>query len=457
MPSIQSNNLFDAIVLNSVHKKWKYYFLNGGLKNAYELFRASFINAKIDVNILTPRLSQIMASFSMDPDSIRCIIIDQEPYRFNGVSTGHAFTCNSKISAKLPQLQAPISAICARTQCTDPYLKSWMAQGVWLLNLKLLCTIDVKSSDDDYAFSSIFTKACLAHFCDNLTKKYNNGATQNARCAIMLWGYIMNKYEELFTIYNSPNALIIAPHLLILHARHPNPYSNKDIPDILKFQNTKNFEEVNNWFMEYNLPLIDWATKPMDYNYPDYILATDGSCSANGKPNVSSGVGFVLLKKIYTGIEKRYPHDANYEDYYKIIHEYSMPGTPNTSEDELTLSSPRAELEAIYQGLKYIYELGISEQWLTFNTIESIQLANHSKNIYVVTDSELSINLINGFYKVNKNKDIYEPIMWLNKHLNPQYNFVHSHAGDVKLTDMPLFTIINEYADKLATAANIKK
>jgi uracil-DNA glycosylase len=443
MVAITNVEVFDKIVLNGVHEVWMREFTNGSLANAYRNLRDTFIVGQFDIGTLAPPLKDMLAAFRQDPNKIRLCILGQDPYT-NGGAIGISFACIARLKVGEWSSNPSFKAIKDVTGCSDQKLSSWIAQGVWMLNVRLLATLGGQPLEEKYAFTATFVEECIIYLCKSVVAR-------SAKCGFFLWGSFAHKYEELIcTVSNM--------YLRTFKWHHPSPQANA-IPEMLQFKNCTNFVELNSWFNEYSLPMINFATKTMDYNFPDLLVFTDGSCSNNGKQNVTSSCAFTVLELISAELPRQFPHTGNEsimhaDSLYSVKYKYSEPGTPSTIPGEQTLSSPRSELEAIYQALKYLYNIGVSEGWLQFFETGVGVSSRYTKNIIIVSDCEYAINYATGMNQVAKNTDFQAGIIMMMRYLRPRIEHINSHKR-MASSPMPFWTVWNNRIDMQAKSKNI--
>jgi ribonuclease HI len=310
-----------------------------------------------------------------------------------------------------------------------------------MLNARLLATVGGIPNDPKYIFSEDFVRECIKFFCRRLIKNM-------ARCGFILWGAFAKKYENVIYDGVEKNNNFIR----VFTWKHPSPQANS-VESANNFKYCTNFREINEWFITNGLTPINFATHPMDYNYPEYIVFTDGSCVGPGTKDVRSGVGFIILKLISSSDQLSsmdvFPNIDVAQSLYVPIVEYSEHGTPSTIVGEKLLTSPRAELEAIYQGLKQLYDIGVKDGWLTFVDSKFGPIARHEKNILLVSDSEYAINYITEFNQINLNSDMSLGIFMLMRYLDPRIEYIHSH-DKVETSPMPFWCYWNNRVDILA-------
>ena len=95
----------------------------------------------------TPPLKHIFRAFEECPyDKLKCVIIGQDPYNFQGSADGIAFSCSnsSKVQASLQFMFNEIqdTVYKGKEYKSDPDLKCWSNQGILLINSAFTTTIN---------------------------------------------------------------------------------------------------------------------------------------------------------------------------------------------------------------------------------------------------------------------------------------------------------------------------
>lgn len=166
------------------------------------------------------------------PETIRAVILGQDPYHTSGRATGLAFAFppgerpRDSLRNILQELKTDTGI-----HRSDGDLTGWAEQGVLLLNTAL--TVPVGRANGHATFG-----------WQTLTAQLLTRAAER-RAAFLLWG--------------APAQRIATPHLdparhLILTAPHPSPLSAHR-----GFFGSRPFSRTNQWLAEQDLPPIDWA------------------------------------------------------------------------------------------------------------------------------------------------------------------------------------------------------
>ena len=97
---------------------------------------------------ICPKLKDIFKAFTLCPlNSLRTVLIGQDPYPQKGVATGLAFANSPDTLELSPSLEILKESVINytiphRTINFDPSLEKWEAQGVLLLNSALSCEVE---------------------------------------------------------------------------------------------------------------------------------------------------------------------------------------------------------------------------------------------------------------------------------------------------------------------------
>lgn len=167
------------------------------------------------------------------PNSVRVIILGQDPYHNENEANGLAFSVPSGIRTP-PSLRNIFKELHAdlNISTTETDLTCWAQQGVLLLNTALSVAPHQPASHADIGWNKI-TDAII----QSLGQK-------NPAKAFILWGKHAQKKAAL--ISNEHNHLI-------LQAPHPSPLSAHR-----GFFGSKPFSKVNTWLNQHNLTPIEW-------------------------------------------------------------------------------------------------------------------------------------------------------------------------------------------------------
>jgi uracil-DNA glycosylase len=201
---------------------------------------AERVAAKVDARIeagatVLPSPESIFNALLLTPlESVRAVILGQDPYPTPGDAHGLAFSYVGK--RRLPaSLQVILKEMAAETGAPTPRrgdLTPWARQGVLLLNTAL--TVEAGAA-------GAHLKVGWSDFTDQAMK-----AVSDARPAVafLLWGAPARKRA----------ALVDRNKHLVLEAGHPSPLNR-----LRDFEGSKPFAKTNAWFAQKGLPPIDWS------------------------------------------------------------------------------------------------------------------------------------------------------------------------------------------------------
>jgi uracil-DNA glycosylase len=216
----------------------------GEWSKVLDLAEADRIIRKLSASnhVICPQLKDIFRAFTLCPlNSLRAVLIGQDPYPQRGIATGLAFanspdTLDTKLSPSLEILKESVInyTIPHRIINFDPSLEKWEAQGVLLLNSALSCELGRVGSH------TLLWRPFMKSLLTNLSK-YRTGIVYllMGTQAQSLEPYINKQFNH------------------VIHIRHPSWYARQrqrmpsdiwqEINTILIGQNGYGIE----WFTEY--------------------------------------------------------------------------------------------------------------------------------------------------------------------------------------------------------------
>lgn len=166
----------------------------------------NFVRKEYDSQTCYPPFENILNALNLTPfDSVKCVIIGQDPYHGDGQAMGLSFSVPPGIA--IPKsLMNIYKELQSELGCYIPNngdLTKWAEQGVLLLNSVLTVRAHSPASHSGCGWE-IYT--------DNLLTALNQKQTP---IVYMLWG----------AFAKSKKTLITAPNALILETSHPSPFS----------------------------------------------------------------------------------------------------------------------------------------------------------------------------------------------------------------------------------------
>ena len=209
------------LVSSHVHSSWATVFepINPLIKE---------LLSKVASEDLSPSLDSIFRAFETDLESIRCVIVGQDPYPTPGNAMGLAFSIPpsvKKIPQSLKNIFAELENDKGITPPTSGDLSAWSAAGVLLLN-RILTTRQGESN----AHSNIGWQRITDHIAAELGKR---------DVVAVLWGKQAQELSRFFTYK--------------VEGVHPSPLSA-----YRGFFGSKPFSEVNQLLVAQGREPIDW-------------------------------------------------------------------------------------------------------------------------------------------------------------------------------------------------------
>lgn len=181
---------------------------------------------------IAPNYSEIFAALRIPPETVRVVIVGQDPYPTKGHAMGMAFSvpANTRpLPATLRNILAEVEQDCGASKCRDGDLSAWRKQGVLLLNRVL--TIEVGSTDSHKSIgwqqvTRAIGQAVVAH---------------NPHTIGVLWGKQAQDLRDLFAKENR------------VESAHPSPLSA-----YRGFRGSRPFSQVNAMLLARGESAIQW-------------------------------------------------------------------------------------------------------------------------------------------------------------------------------------------------------
>ncbi len=181
-----------------------------------------------------------------DPDTIRVVIIGQDPYPFGNHADGLAFSSSqSETPASLRLIIREVDRDTVKTKDYSEFkryfpnnsLVPWAKQGVFLINTALTVRAGLPNSHAEFGWKEFISQVLKLLYEKNTPPK-----------VFMSWG------SEAQMLTNQLKTSKPSSHI-ILEAGHPASGAHgKD-----KFSGCNHFSKTNYFFRKHNLPEINWA------------------------------------------------------------------------------------------------------------------------------------------------------------------------------------------------------
>ena len=185
-------------------------------------------------NTIYPKGDKIFNAFNLCPfDSLKVVIIGQDPYHGKGQANGLSFSVekNIKIPPSLKNIFIELKNNYPEYEYSNGDLTSWANQGVLLLN----SILTVRKSEP-----GSHTNIGWEKFTDFVIK---NISSEKSNIVFLLWG----KYAQ------SKSRLIDDNKHLILKSPHPSPFSAHK-----GFFKNFHFKKTNEYLLLNNIKEINW-------------------------------------------------------------------------------------------------------------------------------------------------------------------------------------------------------
>jgi uracil-DNA glycosylase len=208
--------------------------LSNEFNEDYFLELRNFIHQEYSTKVVYPHAKNIFAAFDLCPfDSVKLVIIGQDPYHEPGQAHGLCFSVQEGcvLPPSLRNIYKEIEQDLGKTMPLSGDLTRWAKQGVLLLNATLTVEAHKAGSHQNKGWER-FTDSVI----NILSKKKEN-------LVFILWGsYAQQKGKYIDTTKD-----------LVLKAPHPSPLSA-----YRGFFGCKNFSMANNFLKSKGIEPIDW-------------------------------------------------------------------------------------------------------------------------------------------------------------------------------------------------------
>ena len=197
--------------------------------------------------IICPPNQKIFSAFNSCPlDSLKLVLIGQDPYHHPGQANGLSFSVprGVKIPPSLRNIFKEIRSDIGPLPTEHGDLSSWASQGVLLLNSLLTVNAHEPASHKEAGWEA-FTDSVITDI-----------SLHQKNIVFLLWGkYACSKAK-----------LIDDQKHLILQAMHPSPFSA-----YRGFFGCKHFSKANTYLKRCNKEAIDWSIQSQSHlDFPDH-------------------------------------------------------------------------------------------------------------------------------------------------------------------------------------------
>ncbi|MDR1781723.1 MAG: uracil-DNA glycosylase [Bacilli bacterium] len=217
---------FKESLFNNIDASWLDFINNSILNDTTFIMK---LENEYLSNTCYPDVQDILRVFSYPENSIKVVILGQDPYHSKGVADGLAFSCKQdKIPPSLNNIFKEINNDLNIIN-TNPDLSKWAKQGIMLLNTKLSVKAGLANSHNKLGWEKL-----IIPLIKYLDKK---------DLIFVLWGNDAKKYKQY--IINS----------YVIEGAHPSPFSYH------LFKNNNYFSKINELLVKQHKQIIDWHTE----------------------------------------------------------------------------------------------------------------------------------------------------------------------------------------------------
>ena len=216
-----------------IDKSW-YDELSSEFDKEYFLQLRNFIHLEYKTKIIYPQAKNIFAAFDLCPfDSVKLVIIGQDPYHEPGQAHGLCFSVQDGclLPPSLKNIYKEIETDLGKQMPFSGDLSRWARQGVLLLNATLTVEAHKAGSHQNKGWEE---------FSDKVIEILSN---KKENLVFMLWGSYAQK----------KGSVIDNKKHLVLKAVHPSPLSA-----YRGFFGSKHFSQANNYLISKGIEPIDW-------------------------------------------------------------------------------------------------------------------------------------------------------------------------------------------------------
>ncbi len=211
---------------------WKKALENEFLEPYWEVLTSS-VRSEYETKKVYPPAKDIFRAFDLCPiDSVKVVIIGQDPYHGSGQANGLSFSVNDGVALppSLKNIFQEINDDLGITPQASGDLTRWATQGVLMLNSVLTVLANQPASHAGIGWEA---------FTDGVIQTLN---AKRTHVVYMLWG----KYAQ------AKGAVIDKENNLVLTSGHPSPYS------ATTFFGNHHFSKCNEYLKEHGIKEIDW-------------------------------------------------------------------------------------------------------------------------------------------------------------------------------------------------------
>ena len=215
-----------------MHPSWQP-FLTSEFEKPYFKELSDFLKSAYATRTIFPPQTLVFRAFWIDLNSVKVVILGQDPYHTPGAAEGLAFSVpdSARIPPSLVNIYKEIDSDLGGHKNPTGHLKNWQDQGVMLLNTVLTVEAHRAGSHRGHGWETFTTE----------TVKYLNETRPHL--VFLLWGRDAR----------AKASLIDRKKHLVLEAPHPSPLSAHT-----GFFGCRHFSKCNEFLKAHDLSPIEW-------------------------------------------------------------------------------------------------------------------------------------------------------------------------------------------------------
>jgi len=215
-----------------IHATWKV-VLESEFQKPYWEPLTTFVRNQYASQTVYPPARNIFSAFDLCPfDTVKVVIVGQDPYHGAGQANGLSFSVNDRVALppSLQNIYQEIHNDLGITPSSSGDLSRWATQGVLMLNSVLSVAANRPASHAGKGWEQ---------FTDSVIQSLN---ANRKHIVYLLWG----KYAQ------TKGTVINREQNLVLTSGHPSPYSAS------LFFGKHHFSQCNEYLTAHNRAQIDW-------------------------------------------------------------------------------------------------------------------------------------------------------------------------------------------------------
>lgn len=226
-----------------ISDSWRKVLTPAAIKTADTLFKRA-AEERSQGKIIYPPQNQILAAlYQTPPDTVKVVILGQDPYHERNQANGLAFSVNKGVPIP-PSLRNIYKELESDIGCPAPQsgdLMPWAQQGVLLLNTSLTVEQGKAGSHVKWGWNSFVYDVCRA--CMVLPQPV----------VFCLWGLYARNFVKTLPIKQHTTKLVLC-------SSHPSPLgARKKAKDYPAFLGSQPFSKANAFLIEHGSTPIDWG------------------------------------------------------------------------------------------------------------------------------------------------------------------------------------------------------